>query len=415
MSRIVGFFKVIRNNWKKSVVGAGVLSYGVSHGLETYQTNLLMRSYCEEAVKFGDEALPAHQRPRHITVILNPTSNKKKSKKLFEKYCEPLLHLAGIAVTIIQTEQEGQARGIIEKLNTQTDAIIVAGGDGTLSDVVTGLMRKYNGNSAYTKQCPIGILPLGEINRTANHLFNKKYDNLSLVHQLADATMATIKGSTKYIDVVELESLENPDPENPIKPIYAVGQIEWGAWRDANAQKDKYWYLGSLRRYATFVFCGLKNNLNWSIDGTLKYTDPCSGCSRCYQDIRNQQNITSSKKCKIINNKCGEYKEMPISSTELSLISSNLSDNSNDTQSSVKIYLGPEHVTYMDFVKEGWRRIKGEKNLVIKTLEAKDIELFPNANLKQQGQQQYFSIDNEEYEVKPVKLRLFSNAVKIFV
>lgn len=69
-------------------------------------------------------------------------------------------------------------------------------------------MRKYNGNSAYSKQCPIGILPLGEINRTANHLFNKKYDNLSLVRQLADATMATIKGSTKYIDVVELESLE---------------------------------------------------------------------------------------------------------------------------------------------------------------------------------------------------------------
>lgn len=38
-------------------------------------------------------------------------------------------------------------------------------------------------------------------------------------------------------------------------------------------------------------------------------------------------------------------------------------------------------MTYMDFVKEGWRRIKGEKNLVIKTLEAKDIELLPNANL----------------------------------
>ncbi|XP_044007453.1 acylglycerol kinase, mitochondrial-like isoform X1 [Aphidius gifuensis] len=175
-------------------------------------------------------------------------------------------------------------------------AIDVAGSDGTLSDVLTGLMRKYNGNSAYSKQFPIGILPLGETNRTANHLFNKKYDNLLLVHQLADATIATMKGSTKYIDVVELESLENPDPENPIKPIYAVGQIEWGAWGDANAQKDKYWYLRSLRRYASFVFCRLKNNLNWRIDGTLKYTDPCSGCSRCYQDNRNLQNITSSVK-----------------------------------------------------------------------------------------------------------------------
>lgn len=102
----------------------------------------------------------------------------------------------------------------------------------------------------------------------------------------------------------------------------------------------------------------MKNNLNWSIDGTLKYTDPCSGCSRCYLDNINEQNTTSKKwwhvfiprktnygenkidYSKIINNKCGEYKEMPISSTELSLISSNLYDNSNETHSSVKIYLG---------------------------------------------------------------------------
>lgn len=42
-----------------------------------FRTNLLMRSYCEEAVKFGDEILPPHQRPRHVTVILNPISNKK--------------------------------------------------------------------------------------------------------------------------------------------------------------------------------------------------------------------------------------------------------------------------------------------------------------------------------------------------
>lgn len=132
----------------------------------------------------------------------------RKSKKMFEKYCEPLLHLAGIAVTIIPTEQEGQARGIIENLNTPTDAILVAGGDGTLLDVVTGLMRKYDGNLAYAKQCPIGILPLGETNRTADFLFLKDYQDLPLIHEMVDATMAAIKGSTRLMDVVKLESLE---------------------------------------------------------------------------------------------------------------------------------------------------------------------------------------------------------------
>lgn len=132
----------------------------------------------------------------------------RKAKKLFEKYCEPLLHLAGIAVTIVQTEQEGQARGLIENLNTPTDAILIAGGDGTLLDVITGLMRKYDGNLSQAKQCPIGILPLGETNRISDSIFLNTYDDLVDVHAMVDATMATIRGATKLIDVVKVEPLE---------------------------------------------------------------------------------------------------------------------------------------------------------------------------------------------------------------
>lgn len=43
------------------------------------------------------------------------------------------------------------------------------------------------------------------------------------------------------------------DPENDIKPVYAVGEIEWGAWRDAQSRTNKYWYWGYLRRYEESV------------------------------------------------------------------------------------------------------------------------------------------------------------------
>jgi len=59
----------------------------------------------------------------------------RKAKKEFEKYCAPLLHLSGVSVTIIQTEMEGHARDLLENLPRDTDAIVVAGGDGTLSEV----------------------------------------------------------------------------------------------------------------------------------------------------------------------------------------------------------------------------------------------------------------------------------------
>ena len=59
----------------------------------------------------------------------------RNSKSDFEKYCAPLLYLAGYSVTVLTTEREGGARSLVENLIGETDALIVAGGDGTLSEV----------------------------------------------------------------------------------------------------------------------------------------------------------------------------------------------------------------------------------------------------------------------------------------
>lgn len=56
----------------------------------------------------------------------------------FEKYCAPILHLAGIAIEVIKTDSEGHARRHIEELESLPDSILVAGGDGTLSETITG-------------------------------------------------------------------------------------------------------------------------------------------------------------------------------------------------------------------------------------------------------------------------------------
>lgn len=113
-----------------------------------------MRVYCEKAALYGKQPLPPHIRARHITVILNPNANKRKANDEFEKYCAPLLHLAGLFVEVIKTESEGHAKTLIDSLGS-TDAVVVAGGDGTLSEVVTGLMRKTQENTN-------NLVPLGE-------------------------------------------------------------------------------------------------------------------------------------------------------------------------------------------------------------------------------------------------------------
>lgn len=130
----------------------------------------------------------------------------RKAKKLFEKYCEPLLHLAGISVTIIDTQSGSHTRNIITNMERPTDAIIVAGGDGTLSDVITGLMRKYEHNLYSVRQCPVGVLPLGSTNTIAS-MFYQGYEDLVDIHHMIDATMTIIKNNFKSIDVIEVKLL----------------------------------------------------------------------------------------------------------------------------------------------------------------------------------------------------------------
>ena len=74
--------------------------------------------------------------------------------------------------------------------------------------------------------------------------------------------------------------------------MYCLGGIQWGAFRDANAKKDKYWYWGMLRSYVTYIFMGLKSEesgVSWQCKGHLSYIVPCKGCSRCVRAVESDK------------------------------------------------------------------------------------------------------------------------------
>ena len=88
-----------------------------------------------------------------------------KARHKYEEYCAPLLHLAGIKVDVIRTEGEGQAKDIMEIMK-DADAVLVAGGDGTVMEAVTGLMRRPD-SERLGRTLPIGVLPVGNTNQSA--------------------------------------------------------------------------------------------------------------------------------------------------------------------------------------------------------------------------------------------------------
>jgi acylglycerol kinase len=160
--------RTIRNHWKKSVVISAICAYGCHYAVKKYRESVILKAYCIEAKKYGDAPVrSAADRPRKVTVFLNPAASKGKGRQLFDKNVAPLLHLASNEVTIILTECEGQAKKYADVLY-KPDAILVTGGNGTLSEVVTGLLRRSDQDQF--SRVPIGVVPVGKTNTLASFL-----------------------------------------------------------------------------------------------------------------------------------------------------------------------------------------------------------------------------------------------------
>lgn len=121
-------------------------------------------------------------------IILNPYSNRWRARERVAEV-EQLFAAAGIDYELVQTTNPGE--GIILAQTAVTEgfeAVVAAGGDGTINEVINGLLRAAGDRPTI----PFGILPLG----TAND-FNLM---AGLPASMADAASVIVQGKTRQID-----------------------------------------------------------------------------------------------------------------------------------------------------------------------------------------------------------------------
>ncbi len=95
-------------------------------------------------------------------VIVNPTSGKMTSRSgLFEILS--VLTDCGILPSVYLTKERGDAELAAKELSENYGLMICCGGDGTLNEVITGLIRSGN-------HVPIGYIPCGTTNDLAASL-----------------------------------------------------------------------------------------------------------------------------------------------------------------------------------------------------------------------------------------------------
>ncbi|MEX2197555.1 MAG: diacylglycerol kinase family protein [Burkholderiales bacterium] len=86
-------------------------------------------------------------------VILNPVAGRGRVRREWPRTAERL-RAAGVAFEVVETREPGEAVGLAERAAHDYDAVIAAGGDGTVHEVANGLLRA-GGRAVF------GVLPLG--------------------------------------------------------------------------------------------------------------------------------------------------------------------------------------------------------------------------------------------------------------
>ncbi|CAN8006724.1 unnamed protein product [Ixodes hexagonus] len=439
MNRVISVGKTLRNHWKKSTFAACLVAYGGWYLDDRNRTNLMMRAFCEHAKAYGDQALPAGAKPRHITVIINPTAKDGSGKILYEKYAAPLFHLAGIRVSYFTTEYAGQAKSLMEVLEN-TDAVVIAGGDGTLHEAVTGIMSRSDYATA-CKQYPMGVIPAGKTNAVAKQLFWEP--GMNEPRWIASSAMAIVKEQLSMLDVARVElrqeeaakGEEAPVEVNDPQVVYALGRLEQGAFRDARSTIPKYWYFGALRARAAFFFNALKD-LPEPTAASLSYVEPCAGCSRCFVDEAGEARQVARRRwwssfvprsapqaaeprtdySKIINNDCGMQRHSVLGHCQL-----DISANSRKDLHALNLSVSPPSSGRMQFFSECMQRHTGShKSLALRELLARELDLeFRNGTKKEnesesQDSTKTVSVDSVEYQAHRIYLKLIPRVLHVY-
>ena len=158
-------------------------------------------------------------------ITVNPHGGAKKGSRILEKVL-PIFEGSHAEVKILETEYAGHARDIAQEIDLiGYDGFCCIGGDGTLHEVINGLMRRND-----AQKIPIGLITGG----TGN----------SFMHDLncldpVEAARRIVKGQRRQIDILHC------DADGVI--YYSFNIVGWGIPTDANHLAEKLRWLGTSR------------------------------------------------------------------------------------------------------------------------------------------------------------------------
>lgn len=125
-----------------------------------------------------------------VKVILNPYADHERGRQCIEKIKVAARPYGGL--DLVLTERPGHGRELAQQAVAEGyELVVAAGGDGTISEVVNGVVQNGKG------MVPLGIIPIGSGNDLAW--------SLGIPTDIETAVHILFTGAPKYIDLAQVE------------------------------------------------------------------------------------------------------------------------------------------------------------------------------------------------------------------
>jgi len=158
-------------------------------------------------------------------LTVNPHGGAKQGPQLLKKV-KPIFDAEGAELLIIETTYAGHAQELANQFDLSAyDGFIGIGGDGTLHELVNGMLTRND-----KQKIPIGIIPGGS--------GNSYMHDLELTDPLKAAKTIT-NGKTRLVDTALVEV------NHVIK--YAMNMVGWGLVTDVGNKAEHFRWLGTSR------------------------------------------------------------------------------------------------------------------------------------------------------------------------
>tara|TARA_B100001094_G_scaffold39711_1_gene34268 strand:+ start:6306 stop:7370 length:1065 start_codon:yes stop_codon:yes gene_type:complete len=183
----------------------------------------------------------------HVHLFVNPFAGKKKGRAIGEQ-AKVLLEEGGKTVDIHFSNYSGHLIEIAQGVHASGDDIFaVVGGDGSLSEVITGRMNAQpEGGELFA------LIPAGTGNSMAHDL------RLKTTQQ---AVQSLIDGARQNLDLARVEMVKGlPGSENGQTVRYSHNLVTWGLGVDSTIKAEKMRWMGPMRYDVGILMAIMANN-----------------------------------------------------------------------------------------------------------------------------------------------------------